>query len=64
MKRKLALLALLLALTLGALWTQPAEALPPYCHTRCTSTTSPTYPCTCAFSFVVTNCGSWTFVCD
>lgn len=64
MKRKLAFLALLFGLTLAATGTKPAEALPPYCHTRCKPTTSPTYPCTCFGTSVVTNCGSWTFVCD
>jgi hypothetical protein len=63
MKRKLALLALVFGLTWTAAWTKPAEALPPYCHTRCKPTTSPTYPCTCVDTLQVTTCGQWTAVC-
>lgn len=62
-KRKIALLAVALGLTVAAASTPRAEALPRYCNTGCTSQTSPTYPCTCPGTTYVTTCGQWQNVC-
>ncbi|HYX24831.1 MAG TPA: hypothetical protein VFC23_11810 [Thermoanaerobaculia bacterium] len=64
MKKKIALLAFALGITLAAVWTPRANALPRYCSaSTCASPTLPSYPCTCPGTSLVTTCGQWTSVC-
>jgi len=64
MRKKIVLLASVLGITLVAVWAPRANALPRYCNsTTCSSTTPPSYPCTCPGTSHVTNCGQWTIAC-
>ena len=63
MKKKVVYLAVALAIALAASWSTRASALPRYCNTGCTPTTSPSYPCTCPGTSIVTTCGVWQNVC-